>query len=117
METKYGWYHVISSLAKVLMTAHALYEYRMAEKCWHDVKQSSVFVGRGWIMLFLLPMIISLVPWFNVLNFEAEYEHAQPIDVFTGALKGFNFKGKLGVRISKCVLAHSFDDRELIVEL
>jgi hypothetical protein len=165
MEKKYGWYRVISSLAKVLMTAHAIYEYRMAEKCWHNVKQSSAFVGRwtlsvsvsvsvsvslslsvslchslslslclflslslslsfslcltlslgvavrGWIMLFMLPMIISLVPWFNVLHFDAEYEHAHPIEVFTGALKGLNFKGKLGVRISKCVLAHSCDDR------
>lgn len=111
MEKKYGWFHVISSFAKVLMTAYAMHEYRMAEKCWHDVKQSSTFVGRGWLLLFMLPMIISLVPWFNVLDFEAEYEDALPIDVFTGTIKGFNFKGKLSVRVhvSTCVLTRNCD--------
>ena len=97
MEQRFIWYQVIAQSAKVFMTAHALYEYAQAERCWHDVQRSSAFVRRGWIMLFLVPLFISLVPWYIVLDFEAEYEDAPLVDVVTGVMKGFKYRGKLGV--------------------
>ena len=97
MEKRYLWYSVIGQSAKVFMTAHALYEYSQAEKCWHDVRQSSTLVKKGWVMLFLVPLFLSLVPWYIVLDFESEYESAQLVEVVTGVMKGFKYRGKLGL--------------------
>ena len=97
METKLLWYRLLEGLVKVGTTAIAFHNYRKAEEKWWSISDSSIRVRGSWTVLFLWPILVSFVPWYNVLQFEAEFEDAPLIGILSGSLKGLQFKSTLGL--------------------
>lgn len=75
-----------------------VYCFHCASLSWCDIKTSSRYVVRGWLLVFTAPLLISLVPWYIVFGFSDTYhgEGRGVVEFMSGAAEGFNYKMEMG---------------------
>ena len=96
MADRFCLYKLLCEMAKLITSALALGLFWRAEKEWRHVKPSSTLISIGWRLVFATPLLLSVVPWYNVLGFTNEFEGKHLMEQVPGHLKGIVTRLKLG---------------------
>jgi hypothetical protein len=88
----------VSALAKLVASLIAAGAYRLAIRHWADLHRSMKYVQFGWLVVFTQPLLLSFVPWYQLLQI-SDYQSAAPIDQPKYAILAVQIRAGMGLKL------------------
>eukprot|EP01051_Picozoa_sp_SAG22_P013126 SAG22_NODE_1438_length_4419_cov_1.685880_3_plen_509_part_00 len=98
LKRKMGQWSLIRHTVGMIAAFTCMLRFRRAGQTWTSILKSGDQTVKGWTLLFLSPLLMSFVPWFNVLHFSGAYDQGDVSNYqhVMGLLYGAQTKLQLG---------------------